>query len=78
MLGCHDTRLRRFVFGVGVMIANRGDDVPVSTMPCDGTFPTGTTQYEKRSIAQDIPIWDPAICTQCGLCRWAARTPRSA
>ena len=37
-------------------------------MPCDGTFPTGTTQYEKRSIAQDIPIWDPKICTQCGLC----------
>ena len=37
-------------------------------MPCDGTFPTATTQYEKRSIAQDIPIWDPKICTQCGLC----------
>ncbi len=53
---------------LGVMIANRGDDVPVSAMPCDGTFPTGTTQYEKRSIAQDIPIWDPSICTQCGLC----------
>ena len=53
---------------LGVMIANRGDDLPVSAMPCDGTFPTGTTQYEKRSIAQDIPIWDPKICTQCGLC----------
>ena len=53
---------------LGVMIANRGDDLPVSAMPCDGTFPTGTTQYEKRSIAQDIPIWDPTICTQCGLC----------
>jgi pyruvate-ferredoxin/flavodoxin oxidoreductase len=53
---------------LGVMIANRGDDLPVSAMPCDGTFPTGTTQYEKRSIAQDIPIWDPAICIQCGLC----------
>ena len=53
---------------LGVMIANCGDDVPVSSMPCDGTFPTATTQYEKRSIAQDIPIWDPAICTQCGLC----------
>ena len=53
---------------LGVMIANRGDDLPVSAMPCDGTFPTGTTQYEKRSIAQDIPIWDPNICTQCGLC----------
>ncbi len=53
---------------LGVMIANRGDDLPVSALPCDGTFPTGTTQYEKRSIAQDIPIWDPAICIQCGLC----------
>ena len=53
---------------LGVMIANRGDDLPVSAMPVDGTFPTGTTQYEKRSIAQMIPIWDPKICIQCGLC----------
>jgi pyruvate-ferredoxin/flavodoxin oxidoreductase len=53
---------------LGMMIANRGDDLPVSAMPADGTFPTGTTQYEKRSIAQEIPIWDPKICTQCGLC----------
>ena len=51
-----------------MMIANRGDDLPVSALPVDGTFPTGTTQYEKRSIAQDIPIWDPKICIQCGLC----------
>ena len=53
---------------LGMMIANRGDDLPVSAMPVDGTFPTGTTQYEKRIIAQDIPIWDPKICIQCGLC----------
>ncbi len=53
---------------LGEMIANRGDDLPVSALPNDGTFPTGTTQYEKRSIAQDIPIWDANICTQCGLC----------
>jgi pyruvate-ferredoxin/flavodoxin oxidoreductase len=53
---------------LGMMIANRGDDLPVSALPIDGTFPTGTTQYEKRSIAQDIPIWDPKICIQCGLC----------
>ena len=53
---------------LGMMIANRGDDLPVSALPADGTFPTATTQYEKRSIAQDIPIWDPKICTQCGLC----------
>ena len=53
---------------LGMMIANRGDDIPVSAFPVDGTFPTGTTQYEKRSIAQDIPVWDPKICIQCGLC----------
>jgi pyruvate-ferredoxin/flavodoxin oxidoreductase len=53
---------------LGMMIANRGDDLPVSALPNDGTFPTATTQYEKRSIAQDIPIWDPKICIQCGLC----------
>jgi pyruvate-ferredoxin/flavodoxin oxidoreductase len=53
---------------LGVMIANRGDDLPVGALPVDGTFPTGTTQYEKRSVAQDIPIWDPKICIQCGLC----------
>jgi pyruvate-ferredoxin/flavodoxin oxidoreductase len=50
------------------MIANRGDDVPVSALPNDGTFPTGTTQYEKRRIAQTIPVWDAKICIQCGLC----------
>jgi len=53
---------------LGMMIANRGDDLPVSALPVDGTFPTGTTRYEKRSIAQDIPIWDAKICIQCGLC----------
>ena len=37
-------------------------------MPVDGTFPTGTTQWEKRSIAQEIPIWDETICTQCAIC----------
>ena len=56
---------------LGMMIANRGDELPVSAMPCDGTFPTGTTQYEKRSIAQDIPVWDAKICIQCGLCSLA-------
>jgi len=53
---------------LGTMIANRGDELPVSAMPVDGTFPIGTTQYEKRSIAQDIPIWDPKVCIQCGRC----------
>ncbi len=53
---------------LGVMIANRGDDLPVSAMPADGTYPTGTTQYEKRSIAQEVPRWDPKICIQCAMC----------
>ncbi|MFQ3676632.1 MAG: pyruvate:ferredoxin (flavodoxin) oxidoreductase [Fimbriimonadaceae bacterium] len=50
------------------IIAGRGDRLPVSAMPVDGTFPTGTTQYEKRSIAAEVPVWDPDICTQCGKC----------
>ena len=50
------------------MIAMKGDDLPVSVMPVDGTWPTGTTQYEKRSIAVHIPVWEPEICIQCGLC----------
>ncbi|OHB85224.1 MAG: pyruvate:ferredoxin (flavodoxin) oxidoreductase [Planctomycetes bacterium RBG_16_64_12] len=53
---------------LGTIIANRGDELPVSAFPPDGTFPTATTQFEKRSIAQDIPIWEPEVCTQCGLC----------
>ncbi|MCA8995445.1 MAG: pyruvate:ferredoxin (flavodoxin) oxidoreductase, partial [Planctomycetaceae bacterium] len=51
-----------------VMLAGMGDVLPVSAMPVDGTFPTATAKYEKRSIAQNIPIWDPDICIQCGLC----------
>ena len=53
---------------LGAIIANRGDELPVSAFPADGTFPTATTKYEKRSIAHDIPIWDPNVCTQCGIC----------
>jgi pyruvate-ferredoxin/flavodoxin oxidoreductase len=52
----------------GEIIANRGDELPVSKFPVDGTFPTGTCKYEKRSIAQEIPIWDPEVCIQCGQC----------
>jgi len=51
-----------------MMIAGQGDLLPVSALPVDGTFPTGTACFEKRSIAIDIPIWDEKICTQCGLC----------
>jgi len=50
------------------MMAGRGDQLPVSALPCDGTYPVGTTQWEKRNIAQEIPVWDSAICIQCGKC----------
>ncbi|MCA9138981.1 MAG: pyruvate:ferredoxin (flavodoxin) oxidoreductase, partial [Planctomycetales bacterium] len=52
----------------GMMIAGKGDLLPVSAMPVDGTFPTGTAKYEKRNIADQIPIWDPELCIECGLC----------
>jgi pyruvate-ferredoxin/flavodoxin oxidoreductase len=50
------------------MMANRGNDLPVSAMPVDGTFPTGTTQWEKRNIAMDVPVWETDLCIQCGKC----------
>jgi pyruvate-ferredoxin/flavodoxin oxidoreductase len=50
------------------IIAGNGDDLPVSAMPIDGTFPTGTAQWEKRNIALEIPVWDEALCIQCGKC----------
>ncbi|HEU5090806.1 MAG TPA: pyruvate:ferredoxin (flavodoxin) oxidoreductase, partial [Roseiflexaceae bacterium] len=50
------------------MIAGNGDQLPVSALPCDGTYPTGTTQWEKRNIALEIPVWDEALCIQCGKC----------
>jgi pyruvate-ferredoxin/flavodoxin oxidoreductase len=51
-----------------VMMAGRGDLLPVSAFPADGTWPTATTQWEKRNLAQDIPAWDPAVCIQCNQC----------
>jgi pyruvate-ferredoxin/flavodoxin oxidoreductase len=53
---------------LGEIIAGRGDELPVSKLPCDGTFPTATTQWEKRNIALEIPVWDPAVCIQCNKC----------
>jgi pyruvate-ferredoxin/flavodoxin oxidoreductase len=50
------------------IIAGNGDDLPVSAMPIDGTFPTATAQWEKRNIALEIPVWDEALCIQCGKC----------
>ncbi len=58
-----------FVQRVTTMLLNgKGDLLPVSALPVDGTFPTGTAKIEKRSIALEIPIWNPDICIQCGLC----------
>jgi len=53
---------------LGQIIIFEGDDLPVSAMPVDGTFPTGTAQWEKRNIALEIPVWDPSTCIQCGKC----------
>ncbi|WP_333877305.1 pyruvate:ferredoxin (flavodoxin) oxidoreductase [Methylobacter sp.] len=52
----------------GEIIASRGDALPVSAMPVDGTFPTGTAAYEKRNLALEIPVWETDLCTQCGKC----------
>jgi pyruvate-ferredoxin/flavodoxin oxidoreductase len=53
---------------LGRIIALEGDDLPVSAFPVDGTFPTGTTQWEKRNIALEIPEWVPDLCIMCGKC----------
>ena len=52
----------------GPIIAGLGEELPVSALPVDGTYPSGTTQWEKRNIAPEIPVWDPDICIQCGKC----------
>jgi pyruvate-ferredoxin/flavodoxin oxidoreductase len=53
---------------LGKMLARRGDEIPVSALPCDGTYPSGTSKWEKRNVAQEIPVWDPDVCVQCGKC----------
>ena len=53
---------------LGPMMIFQGDSLPTSKMPNDGTFPTNTTQWEKRNIALEIPVWDPEVCIQCGKC----------
>ena len=50
------------------LLADNGDSLPVSAMPADGTWPTATTQYEKRNIGVNIPIWEPDACIQCAQC----------
>lgn len=53
------------------LIEGKGDDVPVSMLPANGTYPCGTTKYEKRNIADSIPAWDLVSCIQCGKCSLA-------
>ena len=53
---------------LGVIYEGRGDELPVSAFPCDGTFPTGTAKWEKRNLALEIPVWDTKTCIQCGKC----------
>ena len=50
------------------IVAGRGDLVPVSALPHDGTYPTGTSKFEKRNLAAEVPVWDPKVCIQCGKC----------
>ena len=52
----------------GMMMDGRGDDIPVSAMPVDGTFPSGTAAWEKRDVAELVPLWDADLCIQCGQC----------
>jgi pyruvate-ferredoxin/flavodoxin oxidoreductase len=51
-----------------MMMAGKGDQLPVSMLPIDGTYPVGTTQWEKRNISAFVPVWEPDICIQCGNC----------
>ncbi|MDR0411555.1 MAG: pyruvate:ferredoxin (flavodoxin) oxidoreductase [Treponema sp.] len=53
---------------LGAMSIQEGDKLPVSKLPEDGTFPTATTQYEKRGVAERVPIWNSSVCIQCGQC----------
>ncbi len=52
------------------MILGHGDDLPVSKMPEDGTYPSGTTKWEKRNISDLVPLWEPDLCIQCGNCAY--------
>jgi pyruvate-ferredoxin/flavodoxin oxidoreductase len=53
-----------------VMMADHGDQLPVSMMPIDGTYPSGTTQWEKRNVSDLVPLWEPDLCIQCGNCAY--------
>ncbi len=75
--GVNGTPMREAVWGdvpdfvrdvTSVIIRGEGNRLPVSAFPPDGTFPTGTTRYEKRDIAPQVPVWEPDVCIQCGKC----------
>jgi pyruvate-ferredoxin/flavodoxin oxidoreductase len=69
MLRVVPTEAPEFVQKVtAMMMAGRGDELPVSALPIDGTYPSGTTRWEKRNISQFVPVWEPEICIQCGNC----------
>ena len=53
---------------IAPLLAQAGDALPVSALPCDGTFPTGTARWEKRNIAAEVPLWESDLCIQCGQC----------
>ena len=53
---------------LGKIMVWEGDDLPVSRLPVDGTFPVGTAKWEKRNVAKEIPVWEPDVCVQCGKC----------
>lgn len=53
---------------LGRIIAGEGDELPVSAFPSDGTYPSATTRYEKRNLAEQVPVWDADLCSQCGKC----------
>jgi pyruvate-ferredoxin/flavodoxin oxidoreductase len=53
---------------IGVMVAGDGDRLPVSALPPDGVYPPGTSKWERRNLAQEIPVWDTGLCIQCGKC----------
>ncbi|MGM3308109.1 pyruvate:ferredoxin (flavodoxin) oxidoreductase [Anabaena sp. WFMT] len=53
---------------LGKIMVWEGDDLPVSALPADGTFPSGTAKWEKRNVAEEIPVWDEDVCVQCGKC----------
>ena len=69
IVGVISGKAPKFVHDVlGKIAAGQGDQLPVSAIPAGGAFPTGTTQWEKRNIAQFIPVWDKDLCIQCGKC----------